>query len=55
MGEANMLWVCDVHSQQTTPCTSEAWYCADWKKLGELGYGGLDKQTSAVVEKTQSR
>ena len=43
----------DVHSQQTT--AREARYCANRRKLGELGYGGLDKQLSAVVEKTQSR
>ena len=43
----------DVNSQQTT--ASEARYCANRRKLGELGYGGLDKQPSAVVEKTQSR
>ena len=43
----------DVHSQQTT--AREARYCASRRKLGELGYGGIDKQLSAVVEKTQSR
>ena len=47
------LGVRDVHSQESI--ASEARYCANRRKLGELGYGGLDKQPSAVVEKTESR
>ena len=40
-----------VHSQQNTE--SETRYCANRRKLGELGYGGLDKQPSEVLEKTK--
>ena len=42
-----------VYSQQITE--SDARYCGNRQKVEELGYGGLDKQALAVVEKTQSR
>ena len=52
MGEANMLrgFVMSTLNKisQVGPILCE-------RKLGELGYGGLDKQPLAVVEKKQSR
>ena len=43
MGEADMLRGFVMSTLNKVPA-SEARYCANGQKLGELGYGGLDKQ-----------
>ena len=53
LGKADMLRRFVISTLNKT--ASKARYCANRRKLGELGYGGFDKQPSAVVEKTQSR